>query len=203
MIFGEEDSPNTVIKLGNDIVPIVTKSKHMGVCINSSKGGEFEFVKDKIGAGKRAYFSVQGIGSKSVPITPIVGSKLYWNLAVPRMTYGLELVNLSANSLASLESAHTAVARQIQGLPKRAVNVCLATLGWSSIEAHIEKSRMLFMWRILNLPSCNIFKKVLIIRLASYFFSHVTHTGPVSYIMDTFHKYDLREQIEDLLLATI
>ena len=202
LVFGDDDSPNKcIIKLGNDTIPVVKSSKHMGVILTQSVKEETEFIKDRISSGKRSYYAVQGIGSHSVPITPSVASKLYWSISVPRMTYGLEIIKLSPKATESLEVAHTSVARQIQGLPKQSANVCIGALGWWSLETYMDMVKIMFLWRIMNLSACSIYKKVLLVRLAYHSMQNSMHSGPTWWIMQTYNKYNILHVLQNALVT--
>ena len=176
----------------------------MGLILTPAKGSEFEFIKDRVSAGKRSYYAIQGIGSKAVPLTPLVASKLYWNIAVPRMTYGLELLQLSQKCMDTLEAAHTSVSKQIQGLPKQTANLCIANLGWRSLETYIDIMKIMFVWRILLLKSDSIYKRVLISRLAYHLFNPGgIHIGPLRHILDVYNKYSLFENLYSSLVTGI
>ena len=201
LVFGVDDNPDEAVRIGNDVIPVVASSKHMGVVLTPTKGKEYEFVEDKISSGKRAYYAVQGIGSNSVPITPQVGSKLYWSLSVPRMTYGMEILHMSPKSMDALEVAHTSIAKQVQGLPKQTAKVCIATLGWQSLESYIDLKKLVFLWRILNLHATSIYRKVLLIRLLYHCMADGVHYGPTRYIMDVYDKYSLVHELQNGLIT--
>jgi hypothetical protein len=106
-------------------------------------------------------YSIKGIGSRRVPVTPVTASKLYWSVCVPKLTYGFEVMDVKSSSLETVETFHYHAAKTIQGLPAQAVNIgsLAATLGWQSIDMHIDYRRLMFMWRVLLLPMSSIYAK--------------------------------------------
>jgi hypothetical protein len=196
VLFGDDEDPNRKLTLGQVTIPISRSSIHMGLPLTPYKGYEQEFVRDRVSAGKRTFHAVQGLGSRSVPLTPQVSSKLYWNIAVPRMTYGLELLRMTPGGMANLETAHSSVAKQIQGIPKQSANICIATMGWRSLEAYIDLSKLLFIWRIMLLRSECIYKSVAIRRISHHIYkARGSHRGPTKCIIDIFRKYDMFESL--------
>jgi len=203
LIFGTDSDHQRTVLLGDSPVAVVDSCPHMGVSISSTTASFHEFVRDRCSSGKRAFFAIHGIGSKSCPVIPTIGSKLYWSISIPRMTYGLEIVDLDRTSIAKLESTHSDIAKQLQGLPKQAVSSgCIASLGWVSVETYIQLMQLLFIWRILLLPASNIYKQVAIVRLCHHLYNQDgKHTGPTYLMVKSFRKFGLEgmllEAIED------
>ena len=140
----------------------------------------------------------QGIGSIRVPMNPVTASKLYWQAAVPKMTYGLDVLKTNRDTIARLEQSHCEAAKVIQGLPKQTAGIgCLATVGWNSMEAHIDILRLLFLWRLLTLPVMCIFKVVLLLRLHYHLFcgKDKLHSGPTWMMVTTCKKYGLLDYV--------
>ena len=130
---------------------------------------------------------------------------LYWTIAVPRLTYGLELIDLPGPAIQTLETVHGRVAKTIQGLPRQTVNCgCLAPLGWLSMESFLDYMQMIMFWRILTLPVSCIYKQVMILRLCNHLFgTERSHCGPVWYALQTFIKYKLIHHITTALCTGI
>ena len=55
-------------------------------------------------------------------MTPITNKKVYWSICVPKLFYGLEVVNLDVKQFALLELFHSSMAKQEQGLPEHSSN---------------------------------------------------------------------------------
>lgn len=112
---------------------------------------------------------------------------------MPSVTHGLEVAELTQQQQAIFEQAQSPAGKVIQGLPTRTANVaCIATLGWPSMECHLDMRRLLFLWRILLLPVSCIYKQILIIRVTYHIFNpEGLHLGPLSGIIKTFKKYGL------------
>ena len=163
IIFGKDLCPDLDIKLGGDVIKVKNGGWHMGVPLTDSAQYEAQCIQEKIDSGKRAYFSIQGLGNKYLPVPPVVSAKLYWSVCVPRMTHGLEISMLSDSSMSKLEQAHGHMAKCIQGLPSQTPNsACIAPLNWSTMEGYIDKLKILFLWRLLLMTTNCIYKQVAI-----------------------------------------
>lgn len=202
MIFGDDKSPTVPVMLGHAEIGIKTSDEHMGIYIGHSTEGERKFLDKRIQKAKSAFFMSQSLGTKRVPVTPVVMTKLYWSVCIPRLTHGLEIVPISTGSVDMLEQAHSNMAKWTQRLPAQTANVaCLAPLGWKCIESHLDYMKLLFLWRVLCLSIDSIYKKVAIMRLwyHVYHSGEGRHIGPFFDIARVFTKY----QLNDLLDCTL
>ena len=199
IIFGKDHTPNQHLYLGNLKLRIVNGDLHLGTLLyNGSKDIEASFVKSRINKTKKAFFSVQGIGSRSMPIPSAVMSKVYWSKCMPILTHGVELMSLSDKSIGSMEQAHGEMAKMAQGLPSQAANVsCLATLGWKCLSTYIDTLRLLFLWRLLLLPVSCIYKQVLILRLYHHLYCpDRPHIGPIYQMLQVYRRYGLIDVLD-------
>ena len=119
------------------------------------------------GAGWRAFYYVYGLSSAAVPVTPKI-SKLYWSVAMPKMTYSLEVLTTVPSHIEKLERTHNAIANQIQDIPKHSPNVCIASLRRISVRLYIEIARIMFLWKSLLLKCSCIYKRVAMARLGHH-----------------------------------
>ena len=189
--------------LGNNKIPIVTHSKHLGIIVSNSIKSTNEFISNKIHDGRRALIAMRGVGSKKVPMSTKVSSKLYWSVSVPIITYGLEVTPVSNECISRLEEAHWSVAKQIQGLPPQTANpAVLPQLGWFTMQGYIDLIRLMFIWRILVMPTECIYKYVILRRIV-YNLSElqtqnsILNISPIYEIMKNAKKYNLLEFIKN------
>ena len=90
--------------------------------------------------------------------------------------------------LFALETAHTSVARQIQGLSRQSATVCIATL---------DLAKLLFIWRILLVKSDNIYQTVAIRNFAF----HLYELGVYSYgFNEVYHRCILQLQFIECIV---
>ena len=104
------------------------------------------------------FYAAHCIGSYTVPVTSVTSSKIYWSACAQKLCYGIEVIDVSDESIAELERFHFDAAKQCQGLLKNTANYgALVTVGWSTLNAHCDIVRLLFFWRLLLMPmSCFI-----------------------------------------------
>ena len=198
--FGKEKKNCTNISMGNEIIKVVNHDVHLGVVLANKQDYECEAIEKKTHCCKSICYAAQGLGSYSVPVTPVTSSKLYWNVCIPKLCYGLEIINTDDKSMTCLEKFHFSMAKLQQGLPIHCSNPgSLGTIGWKSIKSHIDIMRLLFLWQILLLPYSCIYKKLCIQRLCMIMYSNVDHCGPLFEIIQTCIKYRLLKIVRDAL----
>ena len=135
---------------------------------------------------------MKGIGSYNVPLSPVVASKLYWDVCAPKLTYGFEVMDINHTSRDLINTFHVHAAKNIQGLPDQAANPgSLATVGWQSMSAFVDRLRLLFLWRILLLPMSCIYKAVFIRRFLHLLQVQKAGIGPVWTSLQLCYKYGI------------
>ena len=193
IVFGKDTCPDMNIKLGGKPINEKHGDTHMGVLLSGNSDMEETFIKERTKKAMRSYFAAESIGSRAIPASPVVLSKLYWTNCISSMVYGLEVVPISGPHMDMLEQTHGSIAKLIQGQSKQTANVVpTASLGWRSIECHIDIMKMMFLWRLLLLPMGNIYKQLTLIRLCYHLYDTAgVHCGPLFDITNVFKKYSL------------
>lgn len=195
VIFGKDESPTFSIKLGGIEIDKSDCETHLGVGLVTNNKAEDQYLSERIIKCQTLLYNIKGIGSKSMPVLPKTGSKLYQSVIIPKLTYGLEVMSLNECNQDKLESFHCKAAKVIQCLPDHTLNVgCISTVGWMPIQSYIDIIRLVFMWKILLLPMSNIYKTVFLKRF--YDLSTKGYTkgkGPTKYMLDTCLKYGIEE----------
>ncbi len=203
VIFGKDESPGTKVKLGENVIMESKCEHHLGLGLCTNKKEELDYVINRISACRPVLFSMKCIGSKHVPVSAVTASKLYWSVCIPKLTYGIEVMNVSSTCVDALESFHQKSAKYIQGLPDQANNIgSLVTVGWKPLEFYLDFLRLTFLWRILMLPMVNVYKVVLlrrILHLVNCF--NPKACGPVKTILDTCIKYNLQLFVLDAVTS--
>jgi hypothetical protein len=205
VIYGKDKDADTKIKLGLSEICESECETHLGVGLCVNQRAETEYMKSRVSSCRSVLYAIKGIGSNRVPVTPVTASKLYWSVCIPKLTYGFEVMNVKASSLETVETFHYHAAKTIQGLPAQAVNIgSLATLGWQSIDVHIDYLRLMFLWRLLLLPMSSMYKVILLRRLF-HFIQNYMHNdkacGPTWNMLNTCIKYGLQQFVINAIEA--
>ena len=174
------------IKLGPHVLVNSNCETYLGTPLATDANAERNFIEKKIKSCRSMCYATQSLGTLSYPLSPNIASKLYLSACIPKLLYGVEIINVDDQSLEKLESFHANSAKLFQGLPGNACNVgSIGTIGWSSIRAKIDIMRMLFLWRILWLPMTNLYKTLLVKMIVTFMEgeSYKTAKGPLAKIM--------------------
>lgn len=196
IVFGKDQQSNRNVMLGKECIKIVKKDVHLGIVLSNKEEYICEDIEKRMLGCKNICYITKGLGSKKVPITPITSTKLYSSVCLPKLCYGMEIMNLNEKCIESVESFHSNMAKDQQGLPQRCSNLgCLRTIGWKSLSAHIDIMKIIFLWQLLLLPIKCIYKKVCLYRFCSRLYSNETNMGPIENIMNTCVKYGLLQMV--------
>ena len=195
LVFGKTIK-NVKLKLGNYCIKQVSCDRHLGTILSCNAKDQDKYINEVILQCKTVCFAMQSLGSHRVPVTPVSSNKLYWQVCIPKLCYGLEGIDISDKCMDSLEQFHIDMSKHQQGLPKQCSNVgSLGTMGWKKLETYIDFMRLMFLWRLLLLPMECIYKEVVIKRFILICYSSKPHTGPTANIVDTCKKYGLLESV--------
>jgi hypothetical protein len=195
LIYGQ-DKRNYHFWLGNEKVPNVEFTTHLGTCLYKNKKHLMSFLEKKVYKGNQAIMSVQGLGSTCAPTSVKLQSKIYWAVSVPIITYGQEVMEANDSCLNYLDDNHWKIAKKIQRLPYQTPDpTVLPLLGWMSLSSYVHFLQLSFLWRVLLLPVRDIYRKITMARILHYCESERMHKGPIVTILDTAKKYNVLQYI--------
>ena len=198
ILFGKNIEKNVKIMLGDICIKVVDYEQHLGTILSYKEVCENDYIQERIKSCKSICFATQSLGSYRTPVTPVTSSKLYWQVCIPKLCYGVEVMNISENSKESLENFHNTMAKHQQGLPNHCSNVgSRGTIGWKMLDTHIDILRLLFMWRLFLLPCKCIYKCIILKRFETMVDSHVQHKGPTWRYIQTCRKYGILNLVID------
>jgi hypothetical protein len=197
-VYGKDKTPGISVTLGGITINVKPAHAHVGTLLSDSTEDIKQYVQQRVSACKRMGHAINAIGTKCAPITPKAGSHIYWSACVPKLTYGLEIMNISRNAIAMLDTFHADIAKSLQCLPQQTCNIgAVCSMGWMSIKAHMDIKRLIFMWQVARLDSSSIYKKVFICRFVCHIYGESgKHCGPLWDAIKTCKEYDLMGTVE-------
>ena len=189
--------------LGNDVIELSTDYVHLGIKNPTKHVFCFKEVMDRINKMKFTLYNTVGCSFNKCTLSPKALSKLYWSVGIPKLLFGCEIKFFDKKELHELEKAHRGIAKQIQGLPQNTQDpVCLSTLGWMKVQTYIDKSKLLFMYRILCLPPCSIFRCIYVLCFFQILYSDLyVDVSPVAQVIDVCKRYGILDQIVSIILS--
>lgn len=193
--------PKTDLKLNNDIIPVHKSVKHVGILLDA-KLNSLERTQTACKTIRAVCMSVIRLGVHPSILNPITCSKILLQLCYSKGLYGSELWNnLNQQELILLERTHRFICKYVQGLPKLTrTDKCTSLLGWTSIECIIDINKLLFMGRLVNMPTGFLPKDVFMSRLLMYHHNcTIEHYGFIQDIIRIINKYELCDFIDNLL----
>ena len=203
LIWGPDKSPNVPILFGNNALEIVNKNKHLGIILHNKKVPSSKIIDTRIGEGRTSLLAARGMGSKRIPVNPVVLSRVYWSVSVPRMLFGIEVIPLSDSDCQELEKAHRQNAKIIMNVPQSVPNPSVySTLGWLSMESYIDQMKILFLWKVSVILRNTIYFRVLRFVLSEIVVGR--YSSPLSPICDIagrFVKHKMYHELVDCVLS--
>ena len=199
IIYGKDKQPGTNVYFGNKAISISNAHTHVGTLVSNNKTEIRQYILQRISSCKRLGHAITAIGSHRAPVTPQSASHVYWTVCIPKLTYGLELMDLPDQSLRDMESYHAEIAKCIQGLPDQTCNIAaVAMLGWLSIQGYLDILMLSLLWKIISLPLAYIYKQLFLIRYVTHTYrDQENHYGPLWRAMNRSEKYGLLPFIID------
>ena len=194
---------NTVFCLGKEEIKQVPACKHLGTIMCKDRKGEEPFVSDCIRRAKQTMSAVAGVGSARVPVSTQVASKLYWSLCAPVLTYGCEVQCMSTEAGRELESAHWAIAKQIQRLPRHTPNPCvLPQLGWFTLTGYMNMKMLVFLWKLLVMEMSSMYKRIVVKRIVMICKNDACNkSGPIANMIKAAEQYNLKQVIVNSIIS--
>ena len=185
------------ITIKNVAIKRLTISNHVGVPVCSSLTLENgDYLDNRISSARRSLNSFLGTASEIGGINPLTLSQLYWSCVIPKLLYGLEMLDINDKAMAKINSFHVKSAKRIQRLPVYTASVATtAQLGWLSIQATLDKSLLLFIRHILCLSQVLLARKLFLDRFKYLLDSrdYLKSRSPVARMVAVAIKYNVLE----------
>lgn len=175
-------------KLNNNPIEVSMVEKHLGINRDPS-GKATATVDENIKNTRRCMYAMCGVGSHGLNGQhPEVSAKLYKTYALPRLTYGLELMTLSKANIRKLELCQREILRRIEHLPQGTANCALCLLlGILPVQAIIERNTII-LFRTLVMHEGSKERDIIIRQLA---IKDRSSSSWVIKVKDLLTKYDL------------
>ena len=171
-------------------VTVSSEFTHLGVQRSNQQApnATHPAVEARLTTGRRTIYALMGVGMHGISgLPPAVSIHLYNIYVIPRLTYGLQCINLRKLDINALELQHRKFIRSILHLPPRTAIPSLHILsGVLPIEAILDQQRLMFlgnMLRSLGTPHDIIIRQWAVKNSSSQ--SWVTHTSTI------LRKYNL------------
>ena len=161
----------------------VQHSTHLGIQRESTNKAN---IAEKISLGRRTAYSLMGAGLHcGNGLKQSVCGKLWTTYVVPRLLYGLEVLNLSRKDISMLEQYQRKALKQIQSLPdKTHSSAVLAMLGILPLECVIHKNMLNLFGRWIT--SDGIEKDIAVRQLATKTVSEQSWFNEVKYLLELY-----------------
>ncbi len=109
-MYGDIDT-ETIVYLAGEAIPKVKTAKHLGTLLVTKGTNDIDFTEGRIASARRCICGFMSIGSRTTPINPLSGTRVYSSMPLSRIMYGLDVSDISPDSLKCLENTHWEMAK--------------------------------------------------------------------------------------------
>ena len=122
---------------------------------------------------KNAFYAMADLGLRPEVLNPLTSVRLYMTVIIPILLHGCELWNnMSGNDSVKFSQLQHFITKKIQGFHVRArSDMVKSMLGLNRITALVDKRKLMFLFKILNLDNSSICKKIFLRKLFHYLYS--------------------------------
>ena len=134
------------------------KATHLGITRNEKNTIDID---EKIKTGRATIYGILGAGfHMRKGFSPLVSHNFWKVYAIPKMTYGLEVMPIRKKDMEQLESMQKKILRQLQGLPNQTANTAVYSLiGAVPIQMIVDRNMLSMLMNIIrnkNSVECQI-----------------------------------------------
>ena len=188
-------------RIGSSIIEESDNINHLGIR-RASKGASTERTTHACRKGRGAFHALSNIGVRPRGLNPKTSVSLYTRVVLPSVLYGCELWNdLLGKDIRALNVFQHYVTKKIQGFPRQTrSDMCESMLGLLPIETAIDKTKLKFFHKLLNMDPQMIPKQIFIRRLNMIARCQpIVQTGFSADIVNILKKYGLLQIIQPIL----
>ena len=196
LVFNDKPESSNVWTINDKPVTVSKSATHLGIIRNSSSTSNKELVNARIQTARRTVYSLLGAGLHGLNgVNPKIAIHLIQIYVLPRLMYGLEVVNINNCDVQHLEIYYRKLLKQIQHLPERtSTSAVYLLLGKIPIEGELHKKMLKTFGNIIRNEN-SIEREIAIRQLAI----KCTKSGSwFPKIVEIAEKYDL-PSLHDLL----
>jgi hypothetical protein len=191
--------------LGSQEVEATMEAKHVGVWICDRKGVQ-KCVSKGCEICRGMFMSLAGSGVRPKGLNPLTSCKLYKTIVLPRALYGCELwYELTSECINQLEKFQRLCCKICQNLAVRVRSDMVTTmLGLTTIAAHIDKAKLLFLGNTLRLDQSIVSNLIVTYKLSLYYAdSSSVKSGFIPDIVSLITKYSLNAYMDQYMSSSI
>ncbi len=89
----------TNMYLTGDAIPKVKTVKYLGTLLVTKGANDIDFTEGRIASARRCICGFMSLGCRTTPINPLSGTRVYISMSLRRMMYGLDVSDISPNSI--------------------------------------------------------------------------------------------------------
>ena len=194
--------PVVSLMYGNNRITQSESFVHLGILYTSNTKNK-DRISQRLQKARNAMFSLAAKGVHAQGLNPITSVDLYSKIIVPIALYGSELWNNLTNAdLSVISRFQHKASKQLQGLPASTrSDMAESMVGLNRLPAIIEKRKLVFLHKLLQLPAGSVSRQIFIRKLI--IFLNDRSSVKLGFVCDICHilsKYNLHSIINNIML---
>ena len=147
-------------------------------------------------SGSKTLYSLTGSGVRRKGLSPPILAALWETFCIPRMLYGVEILNLQEGEKSCLDRYQNQVFKNLLGIPKTASSAAVSLLtGLPPISTAVDLLHLRLLGKLVSLPQARLER-----RLFHHTLCHHLHSPTITRLMAILNKYnlpDVRDCLQD------
>ena len=154
---------------GNSRLPETTNAMHLGILQDSSLKLSHR-IRERCQKAKNSFHAMIGYGVRPLALNPLTSVSLYKKIVIPTVLYGSELWNtMTKADTDSVNRLQHYIVKRIQGFKTRTrSDMCESMLGLRKLCTEIDKRKLMFLYKILDLPNESVCQQLFFRRYFTY-----------------------------------
>ena len=179
--------------IGNAQLREESTTNHLGILQDTSLKS-VKRTRASIQKGRNAFHAMIGYGVKPLGMNPITAISLYRKIILTSVLYGCEIWNnLSTTEINKIDKFQRYIVKRVQGLPVRTrTDMCESMLGLHPLSSEITIRKLLFLHKIISLPSDSICQMIFLRKLYLYLSGSTITMGFIPDICHLLCEYNLQ-----------
>ena len=187
---------------GDSLLPETAHATHLGILqVASLKLSER--VGERCQKAKNAFHAMVGYGVRPLALNPLTSISLYKKVVIPSALYGSEFWNnLTKTDADKVNRLQHYIVKRIQGFKTLTrSDMCESMLGLRKLCSEIDKRKLMFLHKILDLPSESVCQQLFYRRYFAYLNnSQSIKLGFIPDICSLLAKYNIEHLLNNAVL---
>ena len=184
-----------MLVFNQSVLPLKCETIYAGTVLNTKT--EQSRTTRACAKARQIIASLRDVGVTAGGMNPLTNVRIWRRVILTSAFYGCELwANIKPSEIKDMEILQRYFSRLIQNFHRRSSrDATIQTLGLWSMQATIDKLKIIYLGRLCRTKSNNYVKTLFFFRIAQYRHDTVHRTSVIHSLLETTAKYDLIDYV--------